>query len=157
MNDFYLNLMNMKLSIPYDKKVLKFHRTWRILGIFYVLIGLVQVFLNPQSLTSYFYFVLGLITIALYLKYYKKDYLTIEDGVLRRNDPFPKRIKLSEVTCIKKFAGEYTFITPGKALTIGTEYVDKDSLKDLEEVLNNLPVKIEEIPVNRWVDLKAAH
>lgn len=144
----------MKLTIRYNEKVRK---SWRNLLIMFTMLAVIYVYINPNFWFNFLYIPLAL---AAALNYYinrKYQYITIDGDMLRRNEPFPKKINLSEVTRIKKFAGDYTLCTPDKELTISTEYIDKESLRDLEKVLCNLPVKIEEIPVNRWVDLKAAH
>lgn len=70
-----------------------------------------------------------------------RQYLTIEDGVITKNNLFPKKINLIEITKIKKFSGDYILKTNNGELTINTRLIDKKSLADLDTVLEKLDVE----------------
>jgi hypothetical protein len=72
---------------------------------------------------------------------WKKQYLKIESGVLTKNSLFPKKINLSDIIQIKKFAGDLTLFTATDKLVINIDWVDKDSFKELELLLQNSALK----------------
>ncbi|GGW70005.1 hypothetical protein DFQ11_10641 [Winogradskyella epiphytica] len=114
------------------------------LGIFFVLIGIVLILLSlimgdwkNMSLKS-----VGvgqiLAGIPMFILYYfekKKQYLTIDDGVIVKNTLIPKRIKLSEINSIREFAGDLKLITNKSEFVIDTQIIESDSLIDLKNEL----------------------
>lgn len=79
-----------------------------------------------------------------YIGYYLYDltnqYLTIENGTIRKNGLYGlgKKLNLDEINWIKKFAGDYTLKTKKGDLKINTELIDKDSLYELNKILAGL-------------------
>ena len=71
----------------------------------------------------------------------KHQYLTIENGVLRINGSFGKKINLAEIKRIKKFAGDYILKTSKKELTINTQIIDTNSLAELNAELEKLNIE----------------
>ena len=70
----------------------------------------------------------------------KYKYITIEDGIIRINGPLGKELKLIEIKRIKKFAGDYIIKTDQKEMTINTQIIDPNSLKELDVELEKLDV-----------------
>jgi hypothetical protein len=64
----------------------------------------------------------------------------IENGVMRINGSFGKKIKLTDIKEIKKFAGDYIIKTDKKELGINTQLMDPKSLVALDEELAKLNV-----------------
>lgn len=128
-------------KIRYSKERLR--NNYR-LGIFFVLIGIVLILLSlitgdwkNISLKS-----VGvgqiLAGIPMFILYYfekKKQYLTIDDGVIVKNTLIPKRIKLSEINSIREFAGDLKLITNKSEFVIDTQIIESDSLIDLKNEL----------------------
>ncbi len=71
-----------------------------------------------------------------YQKFYK--YLTITDGVIKKNWPFGKKIELGKVVHFKKFAGDYILKTKDKEFIINTQIIDSNSMDDLDNALQPL-------------------
>ena len=80
----------------------------------------------------------------MYLGHYLYDlnnqYLTIENGTIRKNAlyGFRKKIELNDINSIKKFTGDYTLKTETKELKINTELIDEKSLLELNRILSEL-------------------
>ena len=77
------------------------------------------------------------------LYFYQKNYkyLTIENGIINVNGPFGKKLNLTEIKRIKKFAGDYILKTDKKELTINTQIIDPNSLAELNAELEKLNVE----------------
>jgi hypothetical protein len=120
-----------------------------ILGIVWLALGILN--LNEDDKirwTDYGYLVAGILYIGHYLYDLTNQYLTIENGTIRKNAlyGFRKDINLNEVNWIKKFAGDYTLKTEKKELKINTELIDKDSLTELNKILAELNLPPEKTP-----------
>lgn len=73
-----------------------------------------------------------------YQKHYQ--YLNIENGTLKVNGPFGKKVDIDQIRRIKKFAGDYILKTDSKELTINTQIIDPNSMTDLDATLHQLDV-----------------
>ena len=96
------------------------------------------VFGDFDGWTDYTVVVLGVMYIAIYSSDYINQYLTIEEGTIRNNSLFPKKIFLSEIKVFKKFGGEYILQTDSKELRIDTNLIEVVSLAELDKVLADL-------------------
>jgi hypothetical protein len=73
-----------------------------------------------------------------YIYQKKYQYITIENGSIRKNDLFRKEVQLSEIRTIKKYAGSYILKTDTKKLRIDTSIIAADSLAELNAALEKL-------------------
>ncbi len=120
-----------------------------VLGLVWIILGTVSVVTNDKiRWTDYGYLVIGILYVGHYLYDLANQYLTIENGTIRKNGlyGFGKKIDLSEINWIKKFAGDYTLKTEKKELKINTELIDKDSLTELNKILAGLNLPTEKTP-----------
>ncbi len=83
----------------------------------------------------------GIFSLAIYCYEKKKQYLTIKNGILKKNTLFPKNINLNEINRIKKFAGDYKLKTNKSEFIIDTQIIDPNSLAELNTVLEKLNVE----------------
>jgi hypothetical protein len=90
---------------------------------------------------DYGYLVFGILYLILYFYQKKYQYLTLENGILKINGSFGKKINLTEIKRIKKFAGDYILKTDKKELTINTQIIDPKSLAELNAELEKLNVE----------------
>jgi len=95
---------------------------------------------------NYYPFVLAFLYLGLYLFERHFQYLTITEDQIKVNDLFGKRINISQIHRIKKFAGDYKLITDKKEMKIDTQIIDPDSLEELNEVLAKLNLPPEKTP-----------
>jgi hypothetical protein len=79
----------------------------------------------------------------------KNQYLTLENGFIRKNTPFCKSLNLAEVRRIKKFAGDYILITESEKLTINTLLIDPTSLELLDKALSAVELPPQLTPFSR--------
>ena len=79
--------------------------------------------------------------IVIYSFDYFNQYLTIQNGIIKENHLFGKKISLIEIKLIKKFAGDYILKTDNKELTINTQIIDANSLAELNAELKKLNVE----------------
>jgi hypothetical protein len=127
------------MKIHYTKRRL---RHSLVFGIIWIILGTAATIFNTNNIFNYGYLLIGVIYLGTHLFERTKQYLTIEDGILAKNQLTPKKIDLSKVRQIKYFAGDYTLSTDSSELTINTELIEKESLADLKTVLDNLNVEI---------------
>ena len=127
------------MKIRYKKKRLY---TNLILGIIWTVFGVFVLLEDDKRRWSeYGYLVFGIIYIGIYIYDITNQYLTIENGMIKKNFIFGKRLNLNEVIAIKKFAGDYTLITENQKLKINTVFIDKKSLAELNEILGRLKLQ----------------
>jgi hypothetical protein len=126
------------MKIRFTNKRLRYNL---IFGILYVALGVVAIIFDSNNFFNYLWTVLGTIHIGTYLFENKKQYLTIENGIISKNQLIPKKINLNEIKRIKKFAGDYILKTDSTELRINTELIEKSSLLELNTVLENLNLR----------------
>lgn len=90
---------------------------------------------------DYGWLVVSAIYLALYFYQRRYKYLNLENGILKVNWPYGKKIGLKEVKQIKKFAGEYILKTDKTELKIHTQSIAPDSLAKLNAELQKLDVE----------------
>jgi hypothetical protein len=122
------------MTIKYKRKIL---RSKLILGLLWLIFGMIQVFVFDSENKSWFkygWFVISLMYLFLYIYESYNQYITIEKGILKINSLFGKKINLNEIKNIKKIGGNYILKTDNKALTINTDIIDPDSLNELKKL-----------------------
>ena len=96
---------------------------------------------DEKNWNDYGWLIISLAYLSTYFYQRQNKYLTIENGILRVNWPFGKRVNLSEIKRIKKFAGDYILKTDKKELTINTQIIEPNSLAELDAELEKLNVE----------------
>lgn len=127
------------MKILYKKRRLNYNLTF---GIFWLVLSLLKIF--NQEKFSWFdwgFLMLSFLYLGIYSYEKKNQYLTIENGMISINKLFPNRIRLTEIKQIKKFAGDYILKTDKTALTINTQFIDENSLKELNTELEKLNIE----------------
>jgi hypothetical protein len=122
------------MKINYSKKHVN---GYLIGGIIYLALAIFLVYYGADSL-NYIWFLFAAIYVAIHFYQKREKYLTIENGVLKVNWPFGKKIKLSEVKQIKVYAGKYILKTKESKLKINTQIISPNSLEDLKNELDKL-------------------
>ena len=134
------------MKIKFKKKRLRVNL---IHGIVWITFGNLSIVTDDEiRWTDYGYLVIGILYVGHYLYDLKNQYLTIENGTIRKNGLYGywKKINLNEINWIKKFPGDYTLKTKQKELKINTELIDKNSLTELNRILAELNLPPEKIP-----------
>lgn len=91
--------------------------------------------------TDYGWIFISLMYLGMYFYQKNYKYLTIENGIINVNGPFGKKLNLTEIKRIKKFAGDYILKTDKSELTINTQIIDPTSLNELNCELEKLNVE----------------
>ena len=127
------------MKIGYKKRHLNINL---ILGIIWLVWFFVFDF-NKEEMNwnDYGWLVISIAYLSIYFYKRQNKYLTIENGILKINGSFGKKISLTEITRIKKFAGDYILKTDKKKLTINTQIIDPKSLEELNAELEKLNVE----------------
>lgn len=127
------------MKIGYKKRHLNVNL---ILGIVWFIWFFVGVFEKEKpNWTDYGWIVISLLYLGLYFYQRNYKYLTIENGIITVNGPFGKKLNLTEIKRIKKFAGDYILKTDKKELIINTQIIDPNSLAELNAELEKLNVE----------------
>jgi len=112
-----------------------------ILGLVWTGLGVFSL-LEDESLrwTDYGYLVAGILYIGHYLYDLNNQYLTIENGRIRKNVlyGFGNKINVNEINRIEKYAGDYIIRTLEKELKINTGLIEEKSLEEFNEILKKL-------------------
>lgn len=127
------------MKITYKKRYLNVNL---ILGLIWLVWFFVRVFEKEEpNWIDYGWIFIPLMYLGLYFyqKHYK--YLIIENGIINVDGPFGKKLNLTEIKRIKKFAGDYILKTDKNELTINTQIIDPNSLTKLNTELEKLNVE----------------
>ena len=129
----------MKMRIRYKKRLLNINL---ILGIIWLVWFFISDFTKEKlNWTDYGWIVISLMYLGMYYYQKKYNYLTIENGIIKVNGPFGKKLNLIEIKRIKKFAGDYILKTDEKELAINTQIINPSSLAELNAELEKLNVE----------------
>lgn len=126
------------MKIRYKNKRLKYNL---IFGSLWFVIGISGVIFSPENIFVYGYLIIGVLQLGTYLFENKKQYLTIENGMIIKNNLKSKSVKLKDITQVKKFAGDYILQTNSTELRINIDYIDPKSLSELTSLLATLEIK----------------
>lgn len=127
------------MKIHYKKKQMNLNL---ILGLIWLVNGVFQTVFNEGiKWTEYFWFVISAFYLIIYFYQKKEKYLTIENGIVKQNWPFGKKMRLNEIKQIRHFAGEYVLKSEKKKIIINIELVEDDSLSELKTEFKKLNVK----------------
>ena len=138
-----------QMKIRYKKK-----RLYRnlFMGIVWFIFALITLTFDKENKwLDYGYVVLALLYLGQYTYEYFQQYLTIENGTIKKNAFFGKQLQLDKIIWIKKFAGEYTLLTNTQKLTIETNWIEEKSLQELHSVLEKLDLPPEKTPFTNTV------
>jgi hypothetical protein len=126
------------MKIRFKKKRLYINLILGLLWIGIVVFSL----LEDASLrwTDYGYLVAGIVYLGHYLYDINNQYLTIENGSIRKNVlyGFGKKINVNEINRIEKYGGDYIIRTLEKELKINTGLIEEKSLEEFNEILKKL-------------------
>ena len=105
-----------------------------IFGLIWLSIFILKVFIddNTHSISywiDYGFLLVAVLYLGTYLYQRRYGYLTLENGVLKLNDPRRKYINLHEVTHFKYFGGDYILESEQHKVKIDSHYLDEASLE----------------------------
>ncbi len=127
------------MKIEFKKTHLKFNL---IFGIVWLVLGILNIAFEEEiRWNDYGYLLISILYMALYFYQRQNNAITIERGVIKMGGLFGKKLNLTEIKSIKKFAGDYILKTDNKELTINTQMIDSNSLTDLNTELEKLEVE----------------
>ena len=127
------------MKIGYKKRHLNINL---ILGIIWLVWFFVFDFNKKEmNWTDYGWLVISIAYLSIYFYQRQNKYLTLENGIIKQNWPFGKKIKLKEITGIKHFAGEYILKSELKKMKINIGLIESESLSELKTELKKLNVK----------------
>jgi hypothetical protein len=127
------------MKISYKKRNMNINL---ILGLMWLVCFFIGILTKDEdNWTNYGMIVISVMYLIRY--FYQRDnkYLTIENGLMKENGPFGKKIKLTDINQIEKYAGDYILKTKKTKLTINTELIDPNSLAELKKELDKLDVE----------------
>ena len=123
------------MKINFTKKQLHLNLIYAFL---FLITGMPFLFRAPDT---WILVVALLLPISFVLKYvYQKkyQYVTIENGSIRKNNLFKKEVQLSAIKTIEKYAGSYILRTNIQKLRIDTTMIAPNSLLELNAELEKL-------------------
>ena len=113
-----------------------------IMGLIWMGYGLLSVlFEDDPNWMDYGWLIFAGIYLIVYVFQKTQKYLAIDNGFLKIQGPFGKKINLNDVREIRKFAGDYILKTGNTQLTINTQLIDEESLTELNSILQKLEVE----------------
>jgi hypothetical protein len=119
-------------------------------GIVWAVIGLLGLTYGGENkITDYLFLIMSVSYFGLYFYERTNQYLNISENQIKINLLFKKKINLSEITWIKKFASDYILKTDKTELTINTDIIEKHSLIDLNNILASLNLPADKTPFKK--------
>jgi len=115
---------------------------WLFLGTIWVIIGSFKIFESEQfEWTNMWFLILAVIFVFALFYRKRKQYLTLENGVISKNSIFHKPLKMSEIKRIEKKSKKYILKTDLRKFTIDTKIIAEKSLSELNAELEKLNVE----------------
>ena len=127
------------MKIGYKKRHLNVNLIFGLIWLVWFFVGVFGK--EEPNWTDYGWLVISIAYLSIYFYQKKYKYVSIENGILSVNGPIGKKLNLTEIKRIKKFAGDYILKTDKKELTINTQIIDPNSLVELNAVLGKLNVE----------------
>jgi hypothetical protein len=127
------------MRIGYKKRHMNINLIFGSVWLVWFFIGILTK--DEPNWTDYGWIVISAMYLVGYFYQRQNKYLTIENGIIKINSPFGKKLNLTEIKRIKKFAGDYILKTDNKELTINTQIIDPNSLAELNAELEKLNVE----------------
>ena len=127
------------MKIPHNKKHLNINL---IAGLFWLSYFIIGLFIEEGiHWFDYGWLLISLTNFANYFYKKKYKYVTIENGEIKVNGPLGKKLNLTDIKRIKKFAGDYIIKTDKKELTINTQVIEPNLLAELNRVVEKLNIQ----------------
>ncbi len=127
------------MKIKYESKRLKFNLWY---GCLMIVIGIFGVINDAGSFLGYIWLFFGSLLVATYFYDKKYQYLTIEDGFLKKHFPITRSIKIDEIKKIRKYVNSYKVETENKSMRISKGLIETNSLIQLEQYFQSLNLKV---------------
>ena len=124
------------MRIGYNKRHMNINLIFGLLWLVWIFIGILTK--AKPNWIDYGWIVISAMYLIGYFYQRHRKYLTIENGTIKINSPFGKKLNLTEVKQIKKFAADYILKTNRKEITINTQIIDPNSLAELNAELEKL-------------------
>ncbi|MGW1456518.1 MULTISPECIES: hypothetical protein [unclassified Salegentibacter] len=132
------------MKIKYKKK--RFNR-YLIFGILWTILGFLNLNYSVENnWMDYGFLVIAILYWSSFFYEKSNQYLTIDDKSIKKNSLSGKKLYLSDINWIKKFAGDYILKTDTEELTINSGVVDEKSLIELERILSKLDLPADKTP-----------
>jgi len=128
--------MEKDIAVKYNQKNA---RLGLIIGIILLTLDIFSLAMGNDILV--FPFALAIVYIAMYFYKRRFFYLYSKDGYLKKD--FGKKIRIADITETRRFAGDYIFKSKEASITIDKNMVDKESIDDIENLINWLRAKKE--------------
>jgi len=131
-----------KQILKYNQKHLKELFDKGKVGLIFALIVIaIHQFVNYDLMVMFSYVFIAIIYyFTAYFIKKKKQYITIEGNMIKKNIMFGGSINLNDVIDIKKFNDEYYLVTESKKFYINTALMDEESkqiiLKIIDKIIN---------------------
>ncbi|WP_405570773.1 hypothetical protein [Winogradskyella sp. Asnod2-B02-A] len=124
------------MIISYKKKHLTINLA---LGIIWLINGIVQVAFNDGiKWYDFIWFALALAYFILYFFQKNQKYITINNGIIKENSSFGKKLKINDIRQIKHFAGDYILKTKNQQIIIKTQLIDNNCVIELKSELKKI-------------------
>lgn len=134
------------MKIKYKKKSLIFEL---LSGLFWIGIAIDGIVGNENvRWTKYVLLLLGLVYLTTFIFKTRQQYLTIENGMIKKNILFNnnEKINLNDITQIMEYQGEYNLITDQTLLKFNPELIDANSYDILKRILSELDLPSDKTP-----------
>ena len=124
------------MKIGYKKRQMNINLIFGLIWLVWFFIGILTK--DKPKWTDYGWIVISAMYLISYFYQRQNKYLTIENGFIKMNTPFGKKINLNEIKQIRKFAGDYIIKTENTELVINTQIIEPNSIVILESELKKL-------------------
>src|SRR5690554_7416586 len=127
------------MKIGYTKRHMNLNLVFGLVWLVWFLVSMITK--AEIGWIDYGWMVISGLYLALYYHQRKNKYISIEDGIIKKNEWFGKKLRISEVKEIREFAGNYIIKTDEKELVVNTDIINPDEIPELIEALKQLPAE----------------
>ncbi|MEY8759848.1 hypothetical protein [Chryseobacterium tongliaoense] len=129
----------MKIAYPHKRPFINL-----ILGVLWIAIG-ISYFLEISNTSQWgpsLTIVVGIFYILYFAYEYFSKYLEVTDDKIKVNSIPKKEIRISDLTEVSHFSGDFIFWTSDKILVIAQSQINKNDLPKFESFFNNLDTQL---------------
>lgn len=135
------------IELNYKNEYKNSNQTYlKIMGLIWLAFGAVELIFSDNTF-GWFHIALGAIHVVAIYHEKPNSYATITNGVFKTNFWFASKTDLTKAKYVKKFAGDVTFVFAEKELRIDTQFLDQESVNQLDEFIAFYNIETEVIPV----------
>ncbi|WP_338732292.1 hypothetical protein [Mangrovimonas cancribranchiae] len=129
------------MTFPFKKSKKRFYFNLS-LGILWIIVGSIGVFMDDTRWTDYIFLIIGLFYLVSSFLDTQTHHLIITKDVIKEDFFFGKSINIKNINNISEFAGDIILKTPSKELTIHKQAFENEVFSSIKQQVERLKLDL---------------